>query len=169
MASGPKGWNWKWSLVYKKKVEVLSYTRTTDNYFNNLEKLVWNVGQLTHYQIDKYLWNVVRTRYCDAEMVLKFLFVDVNGWTVRTLKSNKCEANDAKIQSGYSSSRIVDAKSWCICVIFCVLGVFHLFVELYLIFVFQSNWIVKFVLVMEWVHSFFGGFLNENANHEAIG
>jgi len=139
-------------LRYKNKVEVLSYTRTTDGCSGNLHKLVWNVGQSAHYQIDKYLWNVVRTQYCDAEMVLKFLSVEVNGWTMRTLKGDRCEADGAKIWSGYSSSRIVDAKSWCI-VFFLVFWVFHLFAGLYLIFALQSNWTAK--LVMEPVHSCF--------------
>ncbi len=47
---------------------------------------------------------------CDAEMVLKFLFVDVNGWTVWTLKSDGCGAKGAKLRGSYTSSRIVDAK-----------------------------------------------------------
>jgi hypothetical protein len=45
---------------------------------------------------------------CDAEMVFKFLFVDVNGWTVWTLKSDGCGAKGAKVRDNYTSSRIVN-------------------------------------------------------------
>ncbi len=39
----------------------------------------------------------------DAEMVFKFLFVGVNGWIVWTLKSDGCEAKDAKVRGSYTS------------------------------------------------------------------
>jgi hypothetical protein len=34
--------------------------------------------------------------------------------------------NAPKVWRGYTSSRIMDAKSWCVFVFFCVLGVFCL-------------------------------------------
>lgn len=75
-------------------------------------------------------------------------------------------ADDDKIRSHYSSSRIEDTESLISCVLFCVLGVFCLFAGL-LCFMFCSSiklswfwWWSGFIAAFDWL-------LNENVDHGA--
>jgi hypothetical protein len=103
---------------------------------------------------------------CDAEMVLKFLFVDVNGWTVWTLKSDGCGAKGAKLLGSYTSSRIVDAESWCTG-FFSMFWVRFLCLQVYCIWFLLFSW-AELLSWCWWWSKFivdFDGLLNENADH----